>query len=163
MWVPFNEGWGQYDTERIVKLTREYDPTRLVNEASGWKNRGFGDVRDIHKYPGPAMPPLEEDRAAVLGEFGGLGLPIKGHLWWDKRNWGYRNLEKKAQLQEDYEKLIRQLQPMVDKGLCAAVYTQTSDCEGEVNGLMTYDRKVLKFDLKHTSVLHRELIGDTDN
>jgi len=163
MWVPFNEGWGQYDTERIVKLTREYDPTRLVNEASGWNNRGFGDVRDIHKYPGPAMPPLEEDRAAVLGEFGGLGLPIKGHLWWDKRNWGYRNLEKKAQLQEDYEKLIRQLQPMVDKGLCAAVYTQTSDCEGEVNGLMTYDRKVLKLDLKHTSVLHRELIGDTDN
>jgi len=163
MWVPFNEGWGQYDTERIVQLTRQWDSTRLVNEASGWHNRGFGDVRDIHKYPGPAIPPLEENRAAVLGEFGGLGLPVEGHLWWSKRNWGYRNLQKKEQLQADYDELIHQLQPLVDKGLCAAVYTQTSDCEGEVNGLMTYDRKVLKFDPKRMSSLHRELIEKTAN
>jgi len=157
MWVPFNEGWGQYDTERIAKWTKEYDPTRLVNEASGWHNRGFGDVYDIHKYPGPAMPALDENRAAVLGEFGGLGLPVKGHLWWDKKNWGYRNFEDGESLQAAYEDLIEKLHPMIGKGLTAAVYTQTSDCEGEVNGLMTYDRQVVKFDADKLAALHAEL------
>ncbi|MBC8871082.1 MAG: beta galactosidase jelly roll domain-containing protein [Planctomycetes bacterium] len=157
MWVPFNEGWGQHETPAIVEATKQLDPTRPVNEASGWSDEGSGDVKDIHKYPGPAMPPVEEKRVGVLGEFGGLGLPVRGHLWWDKRNWGYRNLTSLEQLQTDYDNLIQRLRPMIGKGLAAAVYTQTSDCEGEVNGLMTYDREVVKFDLEHMHAVHAPL------
>ena len=144
MWVPFNEGWGQFDTDYVTKWTKKYDPTRLVDSASGWTDRGTGDVHDIHSYPGPAMPPLEEDRAAVLGEFGGLGWPVKGHLWWNKRNWGYRNYTSQDELRDAYAALLFNLRPLIGKGLAAAVYTQTSDVEGEVNGLLTYDRDVLK-------------------
>ncbi len=99
MWVPFNEGWGQYDTPRIVDLIKEYDPTRLVNNASGWTDRGVGDVHDIHRYPGPAMPQPEPDRAIVLGEFGGLGLPVtRPHSGRTKKNWGYRSLHRHSGL-----------------------------------------------------------------
>lgn len=157
MWVPFNEGWGQHDTPAVVAAVQELDPTRPVNEASGWTDEGNGDVKDIHKYPGPAMPPVEEKRVGVLGEFGGLGLPLRDHLWWDKKNWGYRNLTSLEQLQADYDNLIQRLRPMIGKGLAAAVYTQTSDCEGEVNGLMTYDREVVKFDLAHMRAVHAPL------
>jgi hypothetical protein len=146
MWVPFNEGWGQYDTERITAWTKEHDPTRLVNNASGWSDKGAGDVSDIHSYPGPDMPPVEEKRAAVLGEFGGLGLPITGHLWQAEGNWGYRNFDDTPAYDARYAELIKSLYSLVDKGLAAAVYTQTSDCEVEVNGLMTYDRAVVKLD-----------------
>ncbi|MBM3311738.1 MAG: glycoside hydrolase family 2, partial [Candidatus Aminicenantes bacterium] len=93
MWVPFNEGWGQHETPRVAAWVKAYDPTRLVDNASGWTDEGAGDVRDIHSYPGPAMPPLEDRRAAVLGEFGGLGLPVKGHLWQEEGNWGYRSFD----------------------------------------------------------------------
>jgi hypothetical protein len=103
------------------------------------------------------MPPLEEERAGVLGEFGGLGLPVEGHLWWDKRNWGYRNLNDLAELQGSYDALIDNLRPMIARGLCAAVYTQTSDVEGEVNGLLTYDREVVKFDVNQMAKLHKPL------
>ncbi len=154
MWVPFNEGWGQHDTPEIARWVKELDPTRLVNEASGWHDKGAGDIRDMHKYPGPAMPKLEEQRVAVLGEFGGLGLPVMGHLWWNKRNWGYRNYKSQKELQHHYDTLIHKLRPMIARGLCAAVYTQTTDVEGEVNGLMTYDREVLKLDAKHSAALH---------
>jgi hypothetical protein len=157
MWVPFNEGWGQHDTPEVVAAVKQYDPTRLVNEASGWTNFGSGDVRDIHAYPGPAIPPLEDERAAVLGEFGGLGIPIEGHLWWDKRNWGYRNFTNLDELQAGYDALIVRLKPLIARGLCAAVYTQTSDVEGEVNGLLTYDRAVVKFNVDHMARLHAPL------
>jgi len=157
MWVPFNEGWGQHDTPEIVAAVQQYDPTRPVNEASGWTDKGSGDVKDVHKYPGPGMPPLEEQRVAVLGEFGGLGIPLSGHLWWDKKNWGYRNFQDLQEIQSAYDGLIRRLRPLIAKGLAAAVYTQTSDCEGEVNGLMTYDRKVVKFDVEHMAQLHAPL------
>jgi hypothetical protein len=157
MWVPFNEGWGQHETESIVAWLQKYDPTRPVNESSGWTDKGSGDVKDVHSYPGPAMPPVEEKRVGVLGEFGGLGLPIKGHLWWDKRNWGYRNLQEKEELRSNYDQLIKKLHPMIGRGMAAAVYTQTSDCEGEVNGLMTYDRDVVKFDVDHMAALHAKL------
>ena len=148
LWVPFNEGWGQFDTAGVTGWLKQYDPTRLVISASGWTDRGTGDAHDIHRYPGPAMPPLEPRRAAVLGEFGGLGLPLPGHLWWNKRNWGYRTYRTREELQNNYVKLMQQLVPLVEKGLAAAVYTQLTDVEGEVNGLMTYDRRVLKFDPK---------------
>ncbi|UCG59023.1 MAG: hypothetical protein JSU70_05840, partial [Phycisphaerales bacterium] len=144
MWVPFNEGWGQYDTPRIVDLVEKLDPTRLVNNASGWTDRKVGDVHDIHSYPGPAAPPVEENRAAVLGEFGGLGLPLKGHTWQDEKNWGYRSYETRAELTEAYVALLGNLRSLIGDGLCAAVYTQTTDVEIEVNGFMTYDRAMVK-------------------
>jgi len=155
MWVPFNEGWGQYDTERIAAWTKHHDPTRLVNNASGWTDKGIGDVSDIHSYPGPAMPPVEEKRAAVLGEFGGLGLPLSGHLWQAEGNWGYRNFGDIKTYEIRYTDLIKNLYPLVDRGLAAAVYTQISDCEVEVNGLMTYDREVTKLEPARFAALNR--------
>ncbi len=156
MWVPFNEGWGQFDTARIADLTRTLDPTRLVNSASGWTDRGVGDVHDVHIYPGPGMPPLST-RAAVLGEYGGLGLPLDGHTWQAKDNWGYRSYANQAELQKAYMNLLVNLRPLTGKGLSAAVYTQTTDVEIEVNGLMTYDRAVLKVDEKQTAAAHARL------
>jgi hypothetical protein len=149
IWVPFNEGWGQYDTKKITHYIKSLDPDRLVINASGWADRGVGDIHDIHAYPGPAMPEPEKYRAIVLGEFGGLGLPLAGHTWQDQDNWGYRSYKNKIELSAAYTNLLRDLQELVGKGLSAAVYTQTSDVEVEVNGLMTYDRKVIKFDTEY--------------
>lgn len=147
MWVPFNEGWGQYDTARIAGMVKEWDPSRLLNSATGWTDHGLGDVMDIHSYPGPAMPKLEPKRAAVLGEFGGLGLPLQGHTWQAEKNWGYRSFTDFASLTTAYLGLVDKLRALAGKpGLAAAVYTQTTDCEIEVNGLMTYDRAVVKMD-----------------
>ena len=158
-WVPFNEGWGEHDTNSILKMVKEMDPSRLVNGPSGWEDRGYGDMKDMHSYPGPEMFPTQPDRASVLGEFGGLGYPIEGHLWWtNKRNWGYRTYQSQAELESAYQNLIEKLEPLVKSGLAAAVYTQTSDVEGEVNGLMTYDRKVLKIPADKVAAKHRGLI-----
>ena len=147
MWVPFNEGWGQFNTAEVVDYCKKLDPTRLINNTSGWTDRGVGDINDIHCYPGPAMPAPEENRAIVLGEYGGLGLPVEGHTWLDKGNWGYVSYKNMDELFDAYDALNRQLHPLIAKGLSAAVYTQTTDVEVEVNGLMTYDRNVVKFDL----------------
>lgn len=146
MWVPFNEGWGQFDTGRIARWIKEYDPTRLVNSASGWTDRGVGDVHDIHSYPGPACPPAEPARAVVLGEFGGLGLPMRGHTWQQEKNWGYKSFETEEALMNAYEDLLISMKPLIAAGLSAAVYTQTTDVEIEVNGIMTYDRACIKLD-----------------
>ena len=134
------------------------DPSRLVDAPSGWEDRGYGDMKDIHQYPGPAMFPPLDGRASVLGEFGGLGLPVEGHLWWNKRNWGYRTFQNLKELQAAYDGLIEKLRPLISQGLAAAVYTQTTDVEGEVNGLMTYDRKLVKFDAEKLAALHRGLL-----
>jgi hypothetical protein len=144
MWIPFNEGWGQHDTERYVAWLKSHDPSRLVNNATGWTDQHVGDVVDIHAYPGPAMPPVEPQRAAVLGEFGGLGLPIAGHTWVDQHNWGYRTFTSRDSLAAAYHQLLVQLRQLAGDGLAAAVYTQTTDVEVEVNGLMTYDRAIVK-------------------
>ena len=149
MWVPFNEGWGQWDTTNVVEKVRELDPSRLVDNTSGWADRGVGDVNDMHKYPGPGSPEPEEKRAVVLGEFGGLGLPVRGHTWQSEKNWGYRSYTNSEALTAAYIDLTKKLFPLIEeKGLSAAVYTQTTDVEIEVNGLMTYDREVVKMDLK---------------
>lgn len=148
MWVPFNEGWGQYDTARITDLTRQTDPSRLVDNPSGWTDVGAGDVHDIHSYPGPSTPAWEPKRAAVLGEFGGLGLPIDGHTWINKNNWGYVTYKSPAELTTAYVGLLNKLKDLIPMGLSAAVYTQTTDVEVEVNGWLTYDRKVWKIDPK---------------
>jgi len=144
MWVPFNEGWGQFDTEKYVSWLKGYDPSRLVNNASGWTDKKVGDVSDVHSYPGPDMPKLEPNRAAVLGEFGGLGLPLAGHTWLLQNNWGYRSFTTQESLGAAYKDLISQMRYLIADGLSAAVYTQTTDVEIEVNGLMTYDRAVMK-------------------
>ncbi|MGL6227164.1 MAG: sugar-binding domain-containing protein [Thermoguttaceae bacterium] len=146
MWVPFNEGWGQYETAGIADFCRELDPTRLVNSVSGWADRNVGDVHDIHVYPGPGIPPVSPNRALVLGEYGGLGMPIQGHTWQNDKNWGYQSFEEKEALFDRYLQLNNALHPLIAEGLSAAVYTQTTDVEVEVNGLMTYDRAVDKFD-----------------
>jgi hypothetical protein len=159
MWVPFNEGWGQFDTSGIVRFIRDLDPSRLMNSASGWTDRGVGDVHDVHSYPGPAAPPLEEGRASVLGEFGGLGLPVSGHTWQAEKNWGYRSFTTPADLTTAYLALIDKLEPLVTNGLAAAVYTQTTDVEIEVNGLMTYDRALIKMDLARVSAANHRLYG----
>ena len=147
MWVVFNEGWGQYDTARLTRYVEELDPSRVVCGASGWNDVPVGDVHDIHVYPGPGSPAPEASRAAVLGEFGGLGLPLRGYTWQSEKNWGYRNLKSGEELNEGYLKLLEALRPLVaDPGLSAAVYTQTTDVEIEVNGVMTYDREINKLD-----------------
>jgi len=157
MWVPYNEGWGQWDTPRIVNLIKELDPTRLVNNASGWSDRGVGDVHDIHSYPGPAAPPVEDKRAAVLGEFGGLGLPVNGHTWQAEKNWGYRSFETREALTEAYVNLLGRLRSLIAGGLSAAVYTQTTDVEVEVNGMMTYDRAMIKCDEQKAAAAAKRL------
>jgi hypothetical protein len=144
MWVPFNEGWGQHATEKHVEWLKSYDPTRLVNNASGWTDMRVGDVADLHAYPGPGMPPPETHRASVLGEYGGLGLPVEGHTWVDKGNWGYRSFTSKADVNKGYLDLMEQLRLHIGDGLAAAIYTQTTDVEIEVNGVMTYDRAQVK-------------------
>ncbi|MBA4067405.1 MAG: beta-galactosidase [Isosphaera sp.] len=159
VWVPFNEGWGQHDTNDILKWVKEYDPTRPVGGPSGWTDRGYGDLKDMHAYPGPNMFPVMPDRVSVLGEFGGLGLPVKGHLWKDSDNWGYRTYKTTDELRQNYHLLVRRLHPLVGRGLAAAVYTQTTDVEVEVNGLMTYDREVIKFDVAETARWHKALFG----
>jgi hypothetical protein len=158
-WVPFNEGWGQHDTNDILKWVKRYDPTRLVNGPSGWEDRGYGDMKDMHAYPGPGMFPAMPDRVSVLGEYGGLGLPVAGHLWKDQGNWGYRTYKTTQDLRDNYRRLTARLHPLIGKGLSAAVYTQTTDVEVEVNGLLTYDREVLKLDPVETAGWHKALYG----
>ena len=157
MWVPFNEGWGQYQTAEIAEATRKLDPTRLVNAVSGWADRKVGDVHDWHVYPGPGAPPAEERRAIVLGEFGGLGLPLEGHTWQAKDNWGYRSYKTKEELNDAFAALYDRMPELIARGLSAAVYTQTTDVEVEVNGLLTYDREVLKIDAETALEAHRGL------
>ena len=163
MWVPFNEGWGQYQTREIVAWTEDYDPTRLVNNASGWTDRGVGDVHDEHHYPGPGMPEPKENRAVVLGEFGGEALVVEDHLWiqdFSEAPTHYETSQSRNELHSTYDRMIQEVDSLKDEGLAAAVYTQTTDVESEVNGLMTYDREVIKFDEAHMREMHRALIKE---
>jgi len=158
MWVPFNEGWGQYDTPRIVDWIKSYDPSRLVDNASGWTDAGAGDVADVHAYPGPSSPKPEAARAAVLGEFGGLGLPLPGHTWQRQANWSYRGFTSREALTDAYVALVSKVHPLIGSpGLSAAVYTQTTDVEIEVNGLMTYDRETIKPDVDRVRAANLKL------
>lgn len=146
VWVPFNEGWGQFNTAGIVDFIRQLDPTRLIDAASGWTDRGVGDILDVHHYPEPVAPAAEENRAIVLGEFGGLGLPVPGHTWVEK-NWGYRKMQDSLELINRYREFYGKVWSFKENpGLSASVYTQITDVETETNGLMTYDRAVIKVD-----------------
>ena len=194
MWNPYNEGWsqpGEFLTHSMLDFTRRHDPTRLVNGPSGcwdwegghclpkgwgWKDRVWtkhrpegvceaADTVDMHLYRGPEMFPVNDRRVSFLGEFGGLGHPVSGHLWKERKdgkgNWGYGGIEDtktREGLKKTYLGLMDKLGELAEKGLGGSVYTQTTDVEIEINGLMTYDRKVLKYDPKVLSKAHAEVI-----
>jgi beta-galactosidase/beta-glucuronidase len=162
MWVIHNEGWGQYESPALSRWVKAIDSSRWVNGISGWLDQNVSDIYDIHTYQEiPLAPSQKDDRAIVIGEYGGVGWPVAGHLWdAEKRNWGYQTY----QTQEDYAKALTKkveaLVPMVrDLGLSAAVYTQTTDVEGEVNGFMTYDRKKIKIAPEALSKMNQQLIN----
>ncbi|WP_299156034.1 sugar-binding domain-containing protein [uncultured Christiangramia sp.] len=156
MWVVFNEGWGQYDTERLTRWVEDMDETRLVSNASGWTDHNVGDIIDMHSYPGPDIYPVEEKRATVLGEFGGLGLTVPDHLWQEK-NWGYREMTDTLEFKNSYKQLWDDVWQMKEnKAASAVVYTQLSDVEGEVNGLVTYDREIIKLPIEYFNDLHTD-------
>ena len=157
-WVPFNEGWGQFNTTEIISWVKELDPSRLVGGPSGGNYFPVGDIRDFHQYPGPGLPPPDPDRALVLGEFGGLGYQVKKHSWQEDKNWGYRKMKSTRELQKSYTSLVGKIKPLIDQGLCAAIYTQLSDVEIEVNGLLTYDRKVIKLNTAKTNSINKEIL-----
>ena len=160
VWVPFNEAWGQFKTKEIVQWNMNKDPSRLVNTASGGNFEDIGHIMDLHNYPEPAMPDPKlwgKERILVLGEFGGLGLPLENHTWQEKDNWGYQSFKNKEELEKRYREFIARIPEMIRMGLSAAVYTQTTDVEIETNGLMTYDRKVIKIDVERLKEIHEQL------
>lgn len=139
-WIVFNEGWGQHATERYVELVRGLDATRPITDASGWTHAGVGDVVDFHHYPAPTTQIVPAGFAAVLGEFGGIGLRVEGHLW-QANSWGYREDQSPEMLVTSYTSMLRRCHDFAKTaGLAAVVYTQLTDVEGEINGLLTYDR-----------------------
>lgn len=163
VWVPFNEAWGQFKTPEIVDWTKKYDSSRLVNPASGGNHYACGDILDLHNYPGPRMFLYDAQRATVLGEYGGIGLALKEHLWESNRNWGYVQFKTSDEATAEYVKYASMLKEMIKRGFSAAVYTQTTDVEVEVNGLMTYDRKVIKLDEKEIRRINEEICRSLDN
>ncbi|MDR2362394.1 MAG: beta-galactosidase [Prevotellaceae bacterium] len=159
VWVPFNEAWGQFKSTEIATWTKSYDPSRLVNPASGGNHYlEAGDILDIHNYPNPKITLLNTKKANVLGEFGGIGLAIEGHLWQPEKNWGYVEFKTSKEVTDEYIKFIGILKRTIERGYSAAVYTQTTDVEGEVNGLMTYDRKIIKIEEDRLRQANTELI-----
>ena len=162
VWVPFNEGWGQFDTEKAVEFTREQDPTRLINSASGGNHRHCGDILDSHNYPKPKMLLRSNgEQIDLVGEYGGIGMVVEGHTWKKDGNWGYKGLcESGGQVLEKYTHYaLDYLAPSIKEGISGAVYTQTTDVEGEVNGLMTYDRKVVKIDEEKLRKVNLQVIS----
>ncbi len=158
-WVVFNEGWGQHNTSEMTDFASSLDGGRLVNSVSGWTDRDAGDMYDVHNYPSAAMKPVEDipGRISVLGEFGGLSLPVAGHMWIEGKGWGYRNLNQGMDLMKDYSTLVYDLETLAAQGLSGAIYTQTTDVEREVNGLITYDREVIKLPETVLSFMHDRL------
>ena len=158
VWVPFNEAWGQFKTDEVSVWTKAYDPSRLVNAASGGNHYRTGDMLDLHNYPGPKLYMYDAERATVLGEYGGIGLALDGHLWNTDKNWGYVQFKDSKETTAEYVKYANELKKLVKAGFSAAVYTQTTDVEGEVNGFMTYDRKVDKMNIKEVRKVNQEVI-----
>ncbi|MFD7921252.1 PA14 domain-containing protein [Streptomyces sp. NPDC059740] len=162
MWVTLNEGWGQYDQARLADQAKEWDPTRLVDNMSGLNccgavDGGNGDVADAHGYPDPALPDADGRRAVVSGEYGGLGLAEPGHAWPVQQT--YVGVDADAYTDE-YLKELANVRALACRGSSGAVYTQISDVEGELNGLVTYDRKIVKPDMSRLRTAQRKLIAD---
>lgn len=159
MWVPFNEAWTQFDTETVADWTKAKDPSRIINSASGGNMRECGDILDMHVYPRPGMPLYESDLVVILGEYGGIGCPVEGHLWWNKRNWGYIQFDDADRVTNEYIDYAKDIKKYIPQGMSAAIYTQATDVEGEVNGLVTYDRKVVKMDAERVKAINKEIIN----
>ncbi len=160
VWTPFNEAWGQFKTVEITEWTKQKDPSRLVNSASGGNFFNTGDMVDLHNYPQPAMPRSDifgKDRAIVLGEFGGLGLPVADHTWKKDKNWGYQTFKTPEEMFDKYASFMDKMKELIEAGLSAAVYTQTTDVENETNGFMTYDRKVIKMPVEKLNKVNTAL------
>jgi hypothetical protein len=161
IWTPFNEAWGQFETEAVVQFTRGKDNSRLVNAASGGNHRIISDFLDLHTYPGPSYILKNTSLINVIGEYGGLGLEIKNHTWKDK-NWSYYIVGNKDELTGNYTLYINRIKDeLVPQGISAAIYTQVTDCEGEINGLMTYDRFEVKI-YDSIKKVNEELIASLD-
>ena len=160
VWVPFNEAWSQFDTEKVVDWTFKRDYSRLINPASGGNLRECGDIMDWHNYPKPCMGVHHADYVLMLGEYGGLGLPVENHIWNpDMLNWGYGGNRKDMEdLNKTYIEYAEMILPFIPQGMSGAIYTQTTDVEGEVNGFVTYDRKVVKFDIKRIHDVNQKVI-----
>jgi len=163
VWVPFNEAWGQFKTKEILEWTKEYDPSRLVNPASGGNHYPVGDMLDLHNYPNPALYLYDAQRVTVLGEYGGIGWAVKGHLWEPDRNWGYVQFNSAKEVTDEYVKYAEQLMNLIQHGFSAAVYTQTTDVEVEVNGLMTYDREIIKMDESRVKQINQKICNILKN
>lgn len=158
-WVPFNENWGQFDARGTADWLKRYDPTRLVDHASGWYDRGGGDVRSMHVYVIRPKTGRPDARVFALTEFGGYSLAVPGQLWKEGKKFGYRHYKTPESLTAAYEALLReQIIPLIPKGLAAAIYTQTTDVETEINGYLTYDRRVEKMDKDVLKRVHRQLM-----
>ena len=147
----------QFKTPEITKWTKEYDPSRLVNPASGGNHYTCGDILDLHNYPGPNLYLYDPIRATVLGEYGGIGMALKGHLWLADKNWGYVKFNTPEEVTNEYIKYADHLLELIEKGFSAAVYTQITDVEEEVNGLVTYDRKVIKVDEPKIKAINQKI------
>lgn len=163
VWVPFNEAWGQFKTKEITEWTKQYDPSRLVNPASGGNHYPVGDILDLHNYPNPRLYLYDGQRATVLGEYGGIGWAIKEHLWEPDRNWGYVQFNSEKEVTDEYVKYAEELKQLIRQGFSAAVYTQTTDVEVEVNGLMTYDRAIIKMDEARVRKINQEICNILNN
>ena len=160
VWVPFNEAWGQFDARAVGDWVMKADPTRLVDAASGWFDQGNGHIHSIHKYVGPKMPAPDPDRALALTEFGGIGLKVAGHLWQQDKLFAYKKVDSSVELTDWYVRLMSKLEDMKAEGLSAAIYTELTDVEYEINGYLTYDRAVMKMDWEKLKAAHRRLTGD---
>ena len=160
LWCPFNEGWGQFDAKKAVERIQKLDPDRLIDHASGWHDQGIGQLQSLHVYfYRYRFRPDRKKRAVILSEYGGYNLKVRGHSW-NNKNFGYRTLRDPEALLAAYEELITgQIVPAMEQGLSAAVYTQLSDVEDEVNGLWTYDRMVQKLSTAAIRNINLQLTG----
>ncbi|MBK6739071.1 MAG: hypothetical protein IPG64_14945 [Haliea sp.] len=158
-WVPFNEAWGQFDTDKILSQVSERDPQRLVDGPSGWFDTGTGDMLDLHVYHRESefVDQLPAGRALVYGEFGGLGLPVKDHLSVGA-GWGYTAFENESDFESAYREMLSVIEGLVPRGLAGAIYTQTTDVESEINGLITYDRRVFKIPPQRLAKMNERII-----
>lgn len=157
VWIPFNEGWGQFDAPKATERIRRIDNTRLINEACGWFDQRGGDMYSIHNYVHKLKVKPQEDRAVALTEYGGYAYPVEGHLPCEKE-FGYQHYHSSEELTENYKRLWEEeIYPNLEHGLCSAIYTQTSDIEEEINGVMTYDREVDKLQVEKVRKLNKKL------
>lgn len=163
VWVPFNEGWGQFDAAKATKEVREIDSGRLINEACGWFDQGGGDMYSIHNYRHKLKVKPQQDRVVALTEYGGYAYPVEEHLSC-KKEFGYQHYHSTEELTQNYKRLWEEeIYPNLQYGLCSAIYTQTSDIEEEINGVLTYDREIVKLDEEQVKEMNDKLYGMFDS